>query len=171
MRDLFTPQCLPAVQLVTHLFCRSGPVDLSNLGPSVRVVANTNMRGPGEDVADTTLYLVRYETILPDHGREGTLGDCLATDRVYHLCLVDVFTSNAETELLQALTEEPSLAHLRSLCLEATTLPDSGELADLIKRRRIHVTEFNAWSDPSVAGPIIPPEWASLSKIQSRSGR
>ncbi|GAA5863569.1 hypothetical protein JCM3774_006529 [Rhodotorula dairenensis] len=168
VHDFFSPRSLPAVKVVAHLFGRSGPVDLSNLAASVRVVANSNLRGPGENIADTTLYMVRYDTILPDHGRDGTLGDCLATDEVHHLCLVDVFTSDPASELLHALTHEPSLAHLRTLCLEVTTLSASGELADLIKRRRIKVTEFNAWSDPSVTGPVIPPEWSSLSDNHTR---
>lgn len=160
-RDFFSPRSLPRLQTLALVFCRSPQaVDLSALPPSARVIANSNLRGLGEEVADNTLYTTRFATIMPDEGRQGSLADCLNTEKVYHLYLVDVFATDPAREFLRALTEESCLASLRTLRIESFTIPDSGELADLIKARRIQVISLDGWIGDSTTGPMIPPGWA-----------
>ena len=161
--DFFTPRSLPRLQTFALVFSGSlRAVDFSALPPSVRVVANSNLRGPGDQVADSTLYMTRFATIMPDQGRQGSLADCLNTETVYHLCLEAVYTPDPERELLRALTEESCLAPLRTLRIESRsfTIPDSGELADLIRARRIMVVSLNGWRGQPSEGPMIPPGWA-----------
>lgn len=173
--DFLNPRSLPRLQTVALGFNRSPQaIDLSALPTSVRVVANCNYRRTGSEVADNTLYTTRFDTLLPDHGRRGSLGDCLRTQKVYHLCLYDVFgqTPDAERELVRALKEEPCLAQLRTLRLavrarsdatgrlEPIVLPNAGELADLIQARRITIVSLKGWRRNPMEGPMIPPGWA-----------
>lgn len=160
LHDFFSPRALPRLQTLALVFSRSPQaVDLSALPPSARVIANSNLRGPSDQVADNTLYMIRFATIMPDQGRQGSLAECLNTEKVYHLCLEDVYASDPARELLRALTEESCLASLRTLRVESLTIPDSGELADLIRARRIQVISLDGWTgDPT--GSMIPPGWA-----------
>lgn len=160
--DFFTPRSLPRLQTFALVFSGSlQTVDLSALPPSVRVVVNSNLRGPGDQVADNVLYMTRFDTIMPDQGRQGSLADCLNTEKVYHLCLIDVFATDPAREFLRALKEESCLAPLRTLRIESRsfTIPDSGELADLIRARRITVVSLNGWRGQPSEAPMIPPGW------------
>ncbi|GAA5993246.1 hypothetical protein JCM10908_004530 [Rhodotorula pacifica] len=167
-RDFFSPRSLPRLQTLAHLYSRTQRLDLSSLPAAVRVVANYNARDRSEAVADNTLYVVRFDTIMPDEGRQGTLGDCLNADKIFHLCLMEVHANNAERELLRALRDELSLANLRTLHFEPDAIPVDGELAAFIKMRRIQVFSQRRWNLNSFTGPIIPLEWEGSAREDGR---
>lgn len=159
---LLTAEYLPNVKYLAHAFSRANNVDLSSFPSSVRVVCSANTRGDSAAVAETTLYLLRFEALSAELSTGRTLAEIVNATMIRHLCLLDSPAKPARV-LYRALLTEPALSGLRTLRIVSDGGYDWGAdpttIETLLKERGIEVIDTGEWTGDPTRGDMFPPGW------------
>lgn len=160
VEPFLSPDYLPRLKSFTCAFNRAALVS-SELPTSVLVACDCNWRGRSDEVAESTLYLMRLETLMDEMRDEPTLALAVRATQIRHLCLIDVeVIADAIGIILSALRDEPELWSVRTLRMDLSKVHFApADARELRENRNIELIDLDGWQPNKWHGTGGPPRW------------
>lgn len=156
------PAHLPALEALAYLYSSTWEPDLAVFPRSLRIVSNYNHRPRHGDTSDTTLYEIRFDTVL-ETPEDVSLTETLDTPLIRHFAFTDIYAADPVASLAHLIAQDPSLQNLETVYISLANTDAAEDCAGvkaalhrLATTRGFRVIELE-WEGQFLEGSLIPP--------------